>query len=179
MHLRILKEKDADRMLEWMHDPDIQKSFRISMQDKTYEEVLCFIREAEIRLEDGKSIHYAIADENDEYLGTISLKAIDLCAKSAEYAITLRKCAQGKGIAAQATNEILKTAFEEFHLQRVYLNVFEDNQSAIRLYEKSGFHYEGTFRRHLYIRGEYKTLRWYSMLDDEYFAGKDTYEKRI
>ena len=171
MYLRPLEEKDVEGMLEWMNDPDIQKCFRFLAQDKTREDVLDFIREAEINPVNGKSIHYAIADDNNEYLGTISLKNVDLKSMNAEYAISLRKCAQGKGIAAWATKEILKKAFEEFHLQRVYLNVLSDNEKAIRLYEKCGFVYEGAFRRHLLLRGELKTLKWYSILDSEYFGG--------
>lgn len=169
MNLRKLELKDAEGMLEWMHDPEIQKSFRYCMGTTRKEDVLEFIRTAETRPVEGKSIHYAIVDEKDEYLGTISLKDVSLTAKSAEYAISLRRKAQGMGIAAQATRELLKLAFETFKMQRVYLNVLADNDKAIRLYEKCGFTYEGEFRRHLFLRGEYKTLKWYSMLDEEYF----------
>lgn len=171
MHLRSLEEKDAEGILEWMHDPDIQKYFRFSAQDKTREDVFDFIKDAEIKPINGRNIHYAIADDNNEYLGTISLKNVDLQSMSAEYAICLRKCAQGKGIATWATKEVLKKAFEEFHFQRVYLNVLSDNEKAIRLYKKCGFIYEGAFRRHLFLRGEFKTLNWYSILDNEYFGG--------
>lgn len=170
MKLRKLEEKDADGMLEWMHDPEIQKGFRFNAVDKDKEAVLSFIQEADISLIDGKDIHYAISDENDEYLGTISLKNIDLSSKNAEYAISLRRMAQGKGIATEATCEILRIAFEQYHLERVYLNVLADNIRAIRLYEKCGFVYEGEFRKHLFLRGEYQTLKWYSMLKDEYNA---------
>ena len=79
--------------------------------------------------------------------------------KNAEYAISLRAKAQGKGIASQATTTLLKIAFEDLNLERVYLNVLSDNKRAIRLYEKIGFVYEG----------EYKALRWYSILRGEYF----------
>lgn len=169
MRLRPLEIKDAEGMLEWMRDPDIQKNFRFSAQDRTYQDVLEFISTAETRPIDGQSIHFAIADDNDEYLGTISLKNVDMNCMSAEYAISLRKCAQGKGIATWATRTLLQMAFKEFHFQRIYLNVLSDNKRAIHLYEKCGFSYEGMFRRHLYLNGEYKTLKWYGILDDEYF----------
>lgn len=169
MKLRKLELKDANRMLEWMHDPEIQKCFRFNTENKTLDDVYEFIRTAETTPIDGKGIHLAIVDESDEYLGTISLKEIDAVAKSAEYAISLRKCAQGKGVGSAATKEILRIAFEEFALERVYLNVLADNEAAIRLYEKIGFIYEGQFRNHLFLRGEYKTLKWYSMLKDEYW----------
>lgn len=163
--------KDAAGMFEWMQDPDIQKSFCFSTQDKSYNDIISFIKSADTRLIDGKSIHYAIADNNDEYLGTISLKNVDLQCMSAEYAISLRKCAQGKGIATWATKTLLQMAFEEFHFQRVYLNVLSDNERAIRFYEKCGFIYEGAFRRHLFLKGEFKTLKWYSILDNEFVGG--------
>lgn len=170
MNLRKLELKDATGMLEWMHDPDIQKCFRFNTENKTLADVTAFIQNAETKPIDGKSVHLAIADEDDEYLGTISLKEIDTVAKNAEYAISLRKCAQGKGIGTKATKAILKLAFEQFGLERVYLNVLADNETAIRLYEKIGFIYEGQFRNHLLLKGEYKTLNWYSMLKSEYQA---------
>lgn len=168
MKLRKLNEKDAEGMLEWMHDPEIQNSFQIDMINRTREDVIEFIRHSRIDMAEGESIHYAIADDADEYLGTISLKNMDLMAKNAEYAICLRKKAQGRGIAVEATRELLKRAFLEFNMERVYLNVLSENRKAIRLYEKCGFVYEGEFRKHLFLKGEYKTLKWYSMLKEEY-----------
>lgn len=168
MILRELKEKDAEGMMEWMHDPEIQKNFRFSVLDKTMKDILGFIREAETKITHGKSIHYAIAGEDDEYLGTISLKNVDLTSKNAEFAISLRKKAQGQGIGMKATHELLHLAFYDFDLQRVYLNVLSENERAIHLYEKCGFVYEGEFRKHLYLRGEYKSLKWYSILREDY-----------
>lgn len=168
MRLRKLEERDAEGMLEWMEDPEINKNFRFSTENKNLQDVLQFIREAETTPVGGKSIHYAIADENDEYLGTISLKNINMSDKNAEYAISLRAKAQGKGIALQATKLLLKKAFVDYNLERVYLNVLADNIKAIKLYENSGFVYEGEFRKCIFLRGEYKNLKWYSILRDEY-----------
>lgn len=168
MRLRRVEEKDAGGMLEWMQDPRIQRGFRFNAGSRDMESVLHFIQHAGTQLIDGNDIHYAIVDEFDEYLGTISLKDIDLTDKRAEYAICLRKKAQGKGIAAEATSEILRLAFEEYGLEKVYLNVLSENKRAIRLYERMGFTYEGEFRKHLFLRGEYKSLKWYSMLKEEY-----------
>ena len=170
MYLRALEEKDIDGMLEWMHDPEIQRCFRITMIERTREDVQHFIRSAVVKPIDGKDIHYAIVNDDDEYLGTISLEHVNLTSLNAEYAISLRKCAQGKGIAAWATKEVLRIAFEEFLFHRIYLNVLSDNQKAIRLYEKCGFVYEGMFRDHLSLGGDYKSLKWYSILKEEYFS---------
>ncbi len=168
VYLRKLEEKDAKGMLEWMQDTEIQKRFRSAIETVKREDVLRFIKVAETEPIEGKSIHYAIADENDEYLGTISLKDVDLLARKAEYAISLRRKAQGMGVGTKATMKILEAAFDRFGLERVYLNVLSDNERAIHLYEKCGFIYEGEFRNHLFLRGEYKSLKWYSMLRKDF-----------
>ena len=168
--LRELKIKDAPLMLEWMHDPKIQKSFKKDMLGAKLEDTEKFIESASVskELSTGDSVHMAIVDENDEYLGTISLKDIDFDNKTAEYAITTRAKVHGKGVAFKATGLILEKAFEELGLHRVYLNVFSNNVAAIKLYEKSGFKFEGEFRNHLIINGEYMNWKWYGILDSEY-----------
>ncbi|MCI8372233.1 MAG: GNAT family N-acetyltransferase [Lachnospiraceae bacterium] len=168
VRLRKLQEKDAWGMLEWMQDADIMKGFRFQGKNKTIEDICAFIRDAKREFDEKKSLHYAIVEEQDEYLGTISLKNIDYSSRNAEYAISLRKKSQGKGIAMCATHEILKKAFVELNLHRVYLNVFSDNLAAIRLYEKSGFVLEGQFREHISINNEFKSLKWYGILKDEW-----------
>lgn len=168
--LRELEEKDAPLMLEWMHDPEIQKSFIKNMMGMSLQDAERFCKNAEISEYplDGQSIHFAIVDESDEYLGTISLKDINQLHKTAEYAISTRKKAQGRGIAKEATGLILRKAFQEYGLHRVYLNVLADNEAAIHLYEHCGFSYEGEFREHLEIEGRFVNLKWYGILQNEF-----------
>lgn len=155
-------------MFEWMHDPDIQAGFQTDMMSKTLDDAKAFIGNAQYLMADGKSIHFAIADEQDKYLGTISLKDINLRDRRGEYAISLRKCAQGRGIATDATHQLLMLSFGDWMLEKVYLNVLSENTKAIRLYERCGFVYEGMFRKHICVKGEFKSLKWYSILKDEY-----------
>lgn len=173
IRLRELKEKDAPFMLEWMLDPETQKYFQrsfLSMSIADAEE-FCNNNRISESVDDGESLHFAIVDANDEYLGTISLKRFDNRNKSAEYSICLRKEARGKGCAFFATNEILKRAFYTYGLHKVYLNVLSYNEKAINLYKRSGFIYEGTAREHVLINGKYESLDWYSILEEEYIKG--------
>lgn len=43
MRLRRLEEKDAEGMLEWMRDPEMQKGFRFNGNEKDMDSVLGFI----------------------------------------------------------------------------------------------------------------------------------------
>ena len=147
--LRPLQAKDTPLVLECMTDPSIARLFRYDAGQITADTVAVFIEAAK---NTQKNIHLACVDEADTYLGTISLKNIDLENKTAEYAVVFRTAAQGTGAAAFATREILRIAFTEYALARVYLNVLEDNARAWRFYEKMGFVYEGNLRKGLLLR---------------------------
>lgn len=158
--LRELEEKDAPFMLEWMHDATINCNFQYPFGDMTLEKVKKFIENCN----DEGNKHFAIVDEKDEYLGTISLKNISQTNKNAEYAVVTRKKAQGTGVAKAATKEIIRYAFEELDLHKVYLNVLQDNERAIRFYEKCGFVEEGISRDAIRIKDDYKNLIWYGIV---------------
>jgi len=168
IRLRKLEIKDMDGMLEWMKDDESRKLFRFSSDSAKPEKVISFIENASVEPIEKGSVHFAIVTEMDEYLGTISLKEIDFEVRKAEYAIALRKMARGKGVGVAATKLILDKAFKELNLNKVYLNVLSNNKRAIRMYEKAGFLFEGEFRQDICINGKMQSLRWYSMLKEEY-----------
>ena len=164
MDIRELNLKDAERMLEWMHNPDVSEHFRFDASKMNFDTVTLFITES---MNDDNNRHYAVTDDCDMYMGTVSLKNIDFENKNAEYAISLHMDALGKGYARFATNAILDIAFKELRLHRVYLNVLAKNIRAIKFYEKYGFVFEGEFKEHLLHRGKLENLRWYRILASE------------
>ena len=169
--LRPLKKQDANFMLEWMHDRKCQKGFKKNMLDMTLldAENFCIDNSKQIsELSEGLSVHFAIVNEKDEYLGTISLKNISLVDKNAEYAVVIRPGMQGKSIALKASQLLLEKAFLDYQLHRVYLTVLEDNEIAIELYEKIGFKKEGLLRNHIFSDGQFKNWLVYGLLKGEY-----------
>lgn len=165
MKLRQLKIKDVDRMLTWMHSKESKDIFAKDFNKYTKEDVTNFVKMKNTK----NNINYACVNDDDEYLGTVSLKNIDYDNKNAEYAISFMKEAQGTGAALFATKEILKQAFEELNLEKVYLDVLETNKRAIAFYKKVGFVQEGTFRRHFLKNNNYIDLLYFSILREEYY----------
>lgn len=155
-------------MLEWMHDPDINCNFRFNAAEYTLEDADNFIVRAKDAFENRNTFHFAITEDGGEYLGTISLKDVNQTDRNAEYAICLRKCAWGKGIGTRATEEILRFGFEELKLHRIALNVLAENKTAIHLYEKCGFIYEGEWKDCLFLRGSFHSWKWYRMLKEDW-----------
>ena len=165
MKLRSLKVEDADGMLEWMHSEATKNIFAKDFSILTKEDVLEFIKNS---TKNKSEIHYACVDDDDNYLGTISLKNIDYDNNNAELGISFIERAQGTGAARYALIELLKEAFLELGLKRVYLCVLETNERAIGFYNKLGFEKEGVFREHILKNGKQLDLLWYSILQKEF-----------
>lgn len=134
MKLRKLEKKDAENMLEWMHDPSVVENLQTDFSKKTLDDCLHFI---ECVASDEESIHRAIVDVEDEYLGTVSLKNIK--GETAEFAITIRKCAMGKGISKWAMSEIIEYGFNFANIKTVYWCVNPINTRAVRFYDKNQY----------------------------------------
>jgi RimJ/RimL family protein N-acetyltransferase len=60
--------------------------------------------------------------------------------------------------------------FLHHHAHRFWLDVFETNVRARRVYEGYGFRYDGVMREAILLDGEYHTLTLMSLLDREYTA---------
>jgi len=166
--IRELEMKDLPYMLEWMHDKNVISHLQANFESFTEEKVADFIKNAMNQTFDSEHLHYAIVNENDEYMGTISLKNINKKDKNAEYAIVTRSIAHGKGYARVATDDILAVGFKELNLEKVYLYVSVNNVGANRFYEKCGFVEEGIFRKHMMIKGKLEDIKWFSILKNEF-----------
>ncbi len=136
MKLRKLEITDAPFMLEWMHDETVTSELSGNFAAKTIYDCQNFISDSLISK---KNYHLAIVDDNDEYMGTVSLKNIALTDGTAEFAITIRKSAMGKGYSKYGMAEILRIGKEEFNLKNIYWCVAKTNTRAIRFYDKNNY----------------------------------------
>lgn len=147
-------------MIEWMHDPSVNKDLRTNFSSKTLADCCRFISTAN----NGSNINLAIVEDNDEYLGTISLKHIKN--NSAEFAISIRNKAMGRGIAADAMRELIRIAFEEKNIKIVYWCVSPKNERAIRFYDKNGYMRDDTCKELIqtwYTQKEISEYIWYAV----------------
>lgn len=136
MKLRTLELKDAKLMLEWMNDKDVIEYMKADFSGKNIIDCEEFILDSNSIK---KHLHLAIVNDKDEYMGTVSLKNINIKNKSAEFAIILRTVAMGKGYSDFAMKEIIKIGFEEYKLDNIYWCVSDENVRAIRFYDRNGY----------------------------------------
>lgn len=158
MRLRKLKLEDAYLMYEWMHDTDVVKNMQTNFLKKTIEDCEEFIKNSE----NEENINLAIVDENDEYMGTVSLKHI--INKSAEFAITVRKKAMGAGFSIFGMKEIIRIGFEKYNLSEIYWCVSKKNVRALRFYDKNGYSrvsYNEIDNKNSYSESQAQSYIWY------------------
>ncbi len=169
MFLRKLEVSDAPLMLEWMHDKNVTSKLKTDFASKTIQDAENFIFQSQY---DKENLNLAIASDEGEYMGTVSLKHIKEA--SAEFAITVRSDAMRKGYSWFGMNSILQKAFNEMDLESVYWCVSKDNKRAVRFYDKHGFHEALDIPSEILER--YKgidNLKWYSVLKGDNYNIRD------
>ena len=134
MKLRKLLIKDAPLMLEWMHDVVVVHYLRRDFANKKEEDCIRFISESKETVD---SIHLAIVNDFDEYMGTVSLKHIQQ--NIAEVALVLRSSAMGKGYARFALREIIEYGHKTLGIDNFYWCVDPENLRAVQIYKKNNY----------------------------------------
>ena len=163
--LRIVEEKDIELIKNWINNPKVHDFIR-PRTPVTYEEV----KKSYLSLpSEMKNIHFIIEDENKMPVGVVSLKNLHFVNKRAELHIFIGEdSARGKGYGKCGTLKILDFGFNKLNLFKIFLEVYEFNEKAVKLYEKIGFKIEGRLRFHSFKNGEYRHLLIMGILKDEY-----------
>jgi putative acetyltransferase len=74
---------------------------------------------------------------------------------TASFGMAVRDDWQGKGVGTALMRAVLDLADNWLNLERLELEVYTDNEPAVRLYQKFGFEIEGTARRFGFRDGKY------------------------
>ncbi len=153
--LTVLEKADVPQFAAWFGDADFLRlmsplqayPFSLEEEEAWYERQ----RKSE------HEINFAIRLlEDNRLIGSCGLKNFNYAFATAEMGIGIGDPqARGKGYGTDAVQVLLKYAFLDMNLRRVGLQVFSDNERAIRAYQKAGFQYEGAIRESVRRDGKY------------------------
>jgi len=104
---------------------------------------------------DNKNSYWLARDENEGYLGVISLNRIDSANKNAYLGIYTNPYSGKTGTGYVLIECLKRLAFNIAYLHTLKLEVIENNEKAIRFYEKSGFSEEGRLREFVFKDGKW------------------------
>jgi RimJ/RimL family protein N-acetyltransferase len=64
----------------------------------------------------------------------------------------------GRGIMTKVVREMVRFGFKQFHLKRIYAQVYEHNQASKKVLEKNGLKEEGLLKKHAKRFGKYHNV---------------------
>lgn len=121
--------------LKWRNSDCVAKYFQVkNINEETHKSWLKKLTE-----ESPKTIAFFIRLEGKD-IGVAYFHSIDYKAKSADWGIYIYdENIRGKGIGQQTLAQCLNYAKDNLMLEKIYLEVLEDNEIAKKVYEKLGF----------------------------------------
>jgi RimJ/RimL family protein N-acetyltransferase len=157
VRLRRIERDDLPRVAAWLNDAAVRDGLAMIYPLSLVNEEDWF--DAQRNVEPARQsfvVEAQDAAESPVPVGIAGLPEIDWRNRVGEYGIFLgERALWGRGYGLDATRTIVRWAFDELNLHRVQLKVFEDNQRAIRCYERAGFVVEGRLRESRFHRGRY------------------------
>ena len=180
MEIRLtpIDEISIDLLKTWHNDVHIKAAimgFRFPIQSKSIEDWL-----ESNRKDNGiNRVSFGIK-ANDQPVGIVSLNDIDYINSRAMLGLYIgSKSENNKGIGTTAATIILDFAFNGIGLNRVGLEVINNNLNAIRVYTKIGFVKEGTKRKYYFSNGKYLDVNCMSILRSEFIVDLSKMKNRI
>ncbi|MBN3939340.1 GNAT family protein [Nostoc sp. NMS9] len=175
--LREISRQDITTINTWRNDYEIINFLGCNflyiseeIDNKWYENYLNN-RDKNVRLS-------IIESDNNHLIGNVYLTNIQSINCSAEFSIVIsNKNYWSRGIGEAVCREIIKHAFINLNLNRIYLYVLEENTRAIRMYEKVGFLLEGKLEEAVYKNGSYHNTLLMAILRKNY--NKDIQKNKI
>lgn len=167
--LRALELEDMPYLREMINDPEMEHmvvgwSFPIS--EKQQQEWFDGLTG------ENRNTRFAIIYEG-KFVGIATLGQIDWKNRSAHHGIKL--CAnapKGVGIGTDSVYAIMKYAFEELQLNRLYGSILDYNIASQKLYAKCGWKVEGNYRQSVFKNNAFHDEWSVAILREEYFEWK-------
>lgn len=170
VYLRSPERSDIPLFVEWLGDARTSRTLGIRVPLSIPMEEAWF--EA-ISAGQGKDRYAFIACRlaDDRPVGSIGLFDTDHVNGTSALGLSVgTEADRGQGYGTDMLLALLGFGFDQLRLEHIWLEVFEYNPGARRLYERLGFVHEGTFRRQRFTEGRRWDVYRYSMLADEWRA---------
>lgn len=165
--VRKFERNDIPNKVKWINDPKNNKylhydiPLEIEKTEKWFDNNI-----------NNSNRYDAIIEVDGIPCGTIGLINVDRKNHKAEYYIAMGETSlKRKGVSAQASELILKYAFFNLEINRVYLYTETENIPAQRLFEKLGFVKEGCIRQDLFSNGRFVDRFIYGICKSDYIKG--------
>lgn len=173
--LRPLRAGDGDTVLAWRNSEAVAP-YMYSEHAITPQEHAGWLRRA---LEGGDRAFWII-ELDGAGVGLANLVKIDRDNSKCEWAYYLADPAtRGRGVGAVVEYLVLSFVFERLGLNRLWCEVFLDNEAVWKTHEGFGFRREALFREHVRKGGVFRDVVGLGMLKADWPAGRAAARERL
>lgn len=161
MELRTIEEEDYERLRHFVNHYDVRRfiGIREPMNMKQEEEYI------ENQLDKDSTIILGICVDG-ELVGDIALEEKE--PQVGEIGILVDPEHHGNGYGAEASELLIKHAFNQLNYHKIMTRVVDTNEKSARVWEKLGFQEEGNLRKHNFLDGEFRDFKIYGLLREEW-----------
>lgn len=164
VRLRAIEPEDRARAAAWLGDPEVTRYLTYSYPSSDgdwLEEPWTNSFSTGVRL--------AIETKDGEHIGAVNLHRVHPEDRKAGLGIVIgAKEHWGRGYGGDAVLTMVRFAFREMNLNRVWLTVLEDHAAAIACYRRCGFQEEARLRQEVYKDGRYRDFVLMAALRNEF-----------
>ena len=174
VYLRAAERDDIPLFVRWFNDYRTSRTLglrapmSVAMEEQWFERAVA---------DQGKTGYHFVACRfaDDRPIGTVGLFDLDLTNGNAGLGISIGDEAdRGRGHGSDSLRALLRFAFDSLRLERVWLEVYDFNPDARRLYERVGFVEEGISRHAIFREGSYRDIHRMAILRTEWEAASAT-----
>jgi RimJ/RimL family protein N-acetyltransferase len=170
--LRLVEEEDLVLLARWRNDPQARPMFSTPLLISDFGQRAWY----EALSGDPTRMQFMIVRLADHaVVGTLGLTQIDQRNQSAEgVAGIVDPQERGQELWLDAARVMLRYAFMDLNLHRIYGRVFAHNESMLRVAAKLGYRQEGIARKAAFANGEFRDLILYGVLREEWLELQDS-----
>jgi ribosomal-protein-alanine N-acetyltransferase len=149
LHLRQIKQQDAESIYKLLSDPEVIKydTFERFTDIKQAEDMIKGFNQA---YKQNRAIFWGISLKNKSEIIGFCKCEIEIPKVRADFGYDLRSDYWNKGIMTEVLSKIMNFTFYTLDVNRIEAAVSTQNEASIRVLEKSGFIKEGILRQRSY-----------------------------
>jgi RimJ/RimL family protein N-acetyltransferase len=170
VYLRAAERDDIPRFAAWFNDYRTSRTLALRAPLSIPMEEAWFERMA---ADQGKGgyLFTACLLADDRPIGNVGLFELDLVNGSAGLGIMIGEPGdRGRGHGTDMLEALVGFGFASLRLERIWLDVYDFNPGARRVYERVGFQHEGTMRHAIFREGRFGDVHRMAILSGEWRA---------
>ena len=166
--LRKMTLADADDMFRYASDPDVAR-FTTWEPHRSIDETRRFLEDALDAYAAGDVRNWGVVHKDDRrFIGTAGFLYWNVDVARAEIGYAMSREYWGRGLMTEAVEAIIRFGFERMRLNRIEARCDALNIGSARVMEKAGMQHEGTLRQWFVAEGEYRDMKLYAILRQEW-----------